>query len=615
MAQPVTPAARQHAQGLVSAAAAAHKTGNLALTEQLLIQATESVPGHADALQFLALLAKGKGDLATAEKLMRESLKGDAKQPHVHNNLGNLLFGRGAAEEAAVHYAEAVKLKPDYADALVNLAVAYIKLERRSEAKPLFDKALRFSPNHPGAVVGLTELLEGQGDISGAEAVLRKALSSAPEDVYFNHNLSALLRRAQRFDEALLLAEKAMARAPGRPEPLLNYGNILVGLGRLDEAIECYSRIISLDPANFSAHDNLTDLLWEKGREAEIGRSYAYAKSRQPTNPDVFEQSAQCMLLYDRFDEAEADIMAAAAIRPHSVVQARLWTLLRLKRKDLEQAVGTAAMGLHAFPNDRELLVRMTEGLLRSGRAEEAVAAARHLQTVEPNGQLAIGYEVAALRQLDDPRAAEIYDYDKTVRSIELPVPEGYTDIEAFNRRLAEVLNGLHVAIQEPRDQTLQNGTQTRENLFTRPGLDPVIYKLGDAVKAATLDFIREMPDGSDHPFFRRKSTDVMWSGSWSVKLRERGFHTDHVHNLGWISGVYYIKTPPCVEDEVNRHGWLKLGAFDQGIGPTLPWQRAIKPRPGLMVLFPSFMWHGTIPITGNDPRMTVAFDIAPQIG
>ncbi len=29
----------------------------------------------------------------------------------------------------------------------------------------------------------------------------------------------------------------------------------------------------------------------------------------------------------------------------------------------------------------------------------------------------------------------------------------------------------------------------------------------------------------------------------------------------------------------------------------------------GTLVLFPSYLWHGTMPISGDEPRMTVAYD------
>jgi hypothetical protein len=30
------------------------------------------------------------------------------------------------------------------------------------------------------------------------------------------------------------------------------------------------------------------------------------------------------------------------------------------------------------------------------------------------------------------------------------------------------------------------------------------------------------------------------------------------------------------------------------------------------LVLFPSYMWHGTTAIQGDDPRLTIAFDVKP---
>ena len=42
---------------------------------------------------------------------------------------------------------------------------------------------------------------------------------------------------------------------------------------------------------------------------------------------------------------------------------------------------------------------------------------------------------------------------------------------------------------------------------------------------------------------------------------------------------------------------------------PNLPAQHFVKPVPGKLVLFPSYMWHGTVPFTGEDPRLAIAFD------
>jgi hypothetical protein len=46
-------------------------------------------------------------------------------------------------------------------------------------------------------------------------------------------------------------------------------------------------------------------------------------------------------------------------------------------------------------------------------------------------------------------------------------------------------------------------------------------------------------------------------------------------------------------------------------LGIALDPFRTVAPEPGWLTLFPSIMWHGTVPIAGGE-RMTVAFDVKP---
>jgi hypothetical protein len=65
------------------------------------------------------------------------------------------------------------------------------------------------------------------------------------------------------------------------------------------------------------------------------------------------------------------------------------------------------------------------------------------------------------------------------------------------------------------------------------------------------------------------------------------------------------------VKDETTRQGWIKFGepGVEMGLGP----RRVLQPVPGRLVLFPSYMWHGTIPFQGASPRTTIAFDAVPR--
>lgn len=85
-----------------------------------------------------------------------------------------------------------------------------------------------------------------------------------------------------------------------------------------------------------------------------------------------------------------------------------------------------------------------------------------------------------------------------------------------------------------------------------------------------------------------------------------------HVHPLGWISSAYYVDVPQEIADSDAHGGGIKFGEPDIDIGEMGKPRRRIQPAVGRLVLFPSYMWHGTVPFESQTSRMTVAFDVVP---
>lgn len=92
------------------------------------------------------------------------------------------------------------------------------------------------------------------------------------------------------------------------------------------------------------------------------------------------------------------------------------------------------------------------------------------------------------------------------------------------------------------------------------------------------------------------------------------GFNRVHTHPGSTWSGTYYVDTgdPP---DEAT-HG-TPLHFFDpcQGRANTFLQPQAassylLKPEPGLMVLFPSYLPHMVFPHQGSRPRISIAFNL-----
>ena len=133
------------------------------------------------------------------------------------------------------------------------------------------------------------------------------------------------------------------------------------------------------------------------------------------------------------------------------------------------------------------------------------------------------------------------------------------------------------------------------------------------AVSTAAAQAVEKLGDDPDHPFLSRKANKYRFSGSWSVNLKPgRGHHVPHYHSEGWMSSAYYARLPQATRDAQERHdGWIEFGRPPDVFNLDLEPRRVIQPIEGRLVLFPSYMWHGTIPFSEGE-RLTAACDYQP---
>nr|WP_283937741.1 putative 2OG-Fe(II) oxygenase [Sphingomonas hankyongi] len=210
-------------------------------------------------------------------------------------------------------------------------------------------------------------------------------------------------------------------------------------------------------------------------------------------------------------------------------------------------------------------------------------------------------YAATAWRLADDPRSNWLERDGELVRTFDL------ADALPPLGELADVLRALHVAKGEYLDQSVLGGTQTDGPLLSR--IDPTIQALRKVIVGAVEEYVAQLPPiEASHPLLgHRRDRRVRFAGSWSVRLREGGRHANHTHPQGWISSALYISVPP---EGTGDAGWLTVGEPDDRLGSSLPPWKKIEPKPGKLVLFPSWMWHGTVPFQAGE-RLSVAFDVA----
>ena len=138
----------------------------------------------------------------------------------------------------------------------------------------------------------------------------------------------------------------------------------------------------------------------------------------------------------------------------------------------------------------------------------------------------------------------------------------------------------------------------------------PELARLRQGLDDGIARYLARLPAADAvHPLLRIRRDRFRFTGSWSVRLTDGGFHVQHVHPEGVLSSAFYVALPPRRADEPADAGWLTVGMPPPELGLDLPPLASIEPKLGRLALFPSYLWHGTQPF-GRGERLTVAFDV-----
>jgi tetratricopeptide (TPR) repeat protein len=570
---------------------------------------------NSDALQLLGIMRGVQGRESEAEDCYRRSLALNPEQPQVHHNLGNLLRSQGRLDEAIAALRESLRLKSNYAEAHLTLALANSAKGDHVEAERNCRDALRLQPNYILAKQCLAAELNELDRPAEAERLLRRTLTLGVRDpaqvAALEHNLGVSLNMLRRHREAVGIFESAQQKVPDLPLADYNRGIALQHTGRLHEAVASYRRAIMHNPLNLLAHRDLNQLLYRLGDDAVFLNSYDEVAALYPEVGEIYFDKGNFLFLQERLEPAREAFERAAHLLPQQAAPHDALGLIFASMKDYDTAMREHEAAVRMEPGNAQAWRNYADTLLRASMPEDARRAAGRSLEIEPDNQITIAIWGLALRLLSDASEEGFNDCAELVRIYEIAPPPGYGNIESFNAELDAWLDRLHSDERECIDQTLRRGTQTLDNVFG-VGHRPMEL-LREQIDIVVADYISQMKQKEDHPLFRRRRTDFSYAASWSSRLHDCGFHTNHVHPKGWISSAYYVAVPDAVARAGSSEGWIKFGEPNFDCGLKDPVRRTVKPRSGLLVLFPSYMWHGTLPFRSSQRRTTVAFDVVPQ--
>ena len=181
-----------------------------------------------------------------------------------------------------------------------------------------------------------------------------------------------------------------------------------------------------------------------------------------------------------------------------------------------------------------------------------------------------------------------------------LPEPYHYGSVSSLNVALRKSVDDLQLFQQRPLDQSLEQGTQTAANLVASE--DPALREFLALASSKLLAF-GQLAASQGHDGLASVSDQIAINECWSVRL-EGGRHRPHFHPQGVISGTYYLSVPP-----VDNKGSIYFGIPPFAIPDPLEPLAEVTPEEGLLILFPSYLFHGTRVAAPGYRRETLAFD------
>jgi tetratricopeptide (TPR) repeat protein len=544
-----------------------HQTGDLAKAEGIYQQILRADPNQPIALHFLGLIAHQGGENDRAVKLISDALKIKPNYAEAHCNLGLTLKDLGKLDEAVTSYKYALAIKPNFALVYSNMGIALKALGRLDEAVESYSKALNIKPDYAEAHSNLGNALRDLGLLDEAVASCHKAIAIKPDYAEAYSNLGNALQDLGQLGEAVTSYNKALAHKPDYAEAHANLGAALLDLGKLDEAVESYISAIALKPDYSEFHNKLGWVFLSFGKLDEATTSFNKAIDIRPDYPEALNNLGSALQASGKLEEA--------------IVFYRLAGLDSSKHKLLECLY--QLQKIKAFNSQLKSMV--AKDGINIGVAAISAFAAHQLGQDNPYPFCKNPLALISIGQVADHTNN----------------PNDF--LIALNNELRD-----RNTLWNPQGQSIKSGFQTLGNLFTNPS--SLLTKLEQIINDELLAYynhFRSIPC-----LYMDMWPEVFTLNGWFVRLVQHGHHKFHIHPTGWLSGVIYLNLPRPLEAEE--------GAIEFGLnGYDLPMLKAScpkhlhQPQRGDIVLFPSSLFHRTLPFTASGERVVVAFDLYPQ--
>eukprot|EP01037_Dinobryon_pediforme_P007739 gene7739-7801_t len=208
----------------------------------------------------------------------------------------------GRIQDAVANYDAALRLKPNFPEALCSSAILLLERGFYDAALRFLDQALRLKPDFPEALFNRGNVLQQMLRYAEAAESYSQALAFKPDQAGFHINYGAALYELGSLEEAIASYQTALLLDPAQAQGALNLGNALMKAGRLEHALAAYNLALKLRPNYSRAFCGKGIVLKELGRFDEALSCFDKALELDPDSNEAISNRGCLLLLLGDFE-------------------------------------------------------------------------------------------------------------------------------------------------------------------------------------------------------------------------------------------------------------------------------------------------------------------------
>ncbi len=410
------------------------------------------------------------------------------------------------------------------------------------------------------------------------------------------------LRKAARLYKRILNRDPQYA-------PALNFYGILASQrGDNVSAIKRIAQAIANDGGTLDYHINLAVVHEASGSDSDAFDCYVAALAIDPRNQDILGRLSSIAQSTGRYEDFVATLTGLCDAIPDYAEAFYLRGLSLNILRRLDEAADSLRKAISLAPGFTLGHANLASVLMDSGKPAEALAACNDCLLLDPAETFALATKSIVLAEQGNHEALRpLIDFETLLDTRMLEPPPGYDSISSFNVALRDAVLAHPTLRLDPNHRSCHFADQT-DDLFLDDKEPFVAFEA--MIRSAMQDYRRKLSRNAAHPFLANPLPKTALV-SWATVMRSQGHQSAHIHPTSWLSGVYYVSVPDLVHRGDNAHkGWIEFGRPPEHYPITVePDVTFLEPVEGKLILFPSYLYHRTVPYEDDAMRISIAFD------